>query len=52
MAYADKNVLASDLNFDPVEANDYLEKSTAVERLQWASEKFESGLVLSSSFGA
>ena len=52
MAYADKNVLAPDLNFDPVEANDYLEKSTAVERLQWASEKFESGLVLSSSFGA
>ncbi len=52
MTYADKNVLAPDLNFDPVEANDYLEKSTAVERLQWASEKFESGLVLSSSFGA
>jgi len=52
LTYADKNVLAPDLNFDPVEANDYLEKSTAVERLQWASEKFESGLVLSSSFGA
>ncbi|MEC7883591.1 MAG: phosphoadenylyl-sulfate reductase [Verrucomicrobiota bacterium] len=44
--------MAPDLNFDPVEANDYLEKSTAVERLRWASEKFESGLVLSSSFGA
>ena len=41
-----------ELDFDPIEANDFLGKSNAEERLQWGVEKFENRLVLSSSFGA
>ncbi len=52
MAAPDINDFASDLDFDPVEANDFLEKSDAEKRLRWGVEKFKDSLVLSSSFGA
>ena len=52
MAAPDINDFASDLDFDPVEANDFLEKSDAENRLRWGVEKFKDSLVLSSSFGA
>ena len=43
---------ATNLGFDPREANIQLEKATASERLVWALTQFDDGLVLSSSFGA
>ena len=41
-----------ELDFDPIEANDFLGKTNAEERVRWGVEKFENRLVLSSSFGA
>ena len=52
MSAPDINNFALDLDFDLVEANDFLEKSDAEERVRWGVEKFENRLVLSSSFGA
>ena len=43
---------AANLGFDLRETNSRLERASASERLAWASGQFDSGLVLSSSFGA
>lgn len=52
MSSAGINDFAMELDFDPIEANDFLGKSNAEERVRWGVEKFENRLVLSSSFGA
>ena len=43
--------LVADLDFDLAETNQRLENVTAQERVAWAVEQFDGGLVLSSSFG-
>lgn len=43
--------LVADLDFDLAETNQRLENVAAQERVAWAVEQFDGGLVLSSSFG-
>ena len=43
--------MVADLDFDLAETNQRLENVGAEERVSWAVEHFDGGMVLSSSFG-